>query len=80
MAAEKYTINFVDPTKSTITVIPNSLSGPSGGIRTTDIDLLGMGHSLWGEMVLENFIHMLENFSCTEAVFQRNKFATGTRP
>jgi len=68
MAAEKYTINFVDPTKSTITVIPNSLSGPSGGIRTTDIDLLGMGHSLWGEMVLENFIHMLENFSCTEDI------------
>ena len=68
MGAEKYTINFVDPTKSTITVLPNSLSGPTTGTRKTDVDLIGMGHSLWGEIVLENFIHILENFACSEDI------------
>jgi hypothetical protein len=68
MAAKNYTINFVDPTKSTLNVLPNAIAGPRGGNRQTDIDLIGMGHSLWGETILENFIHMLENFSSEEDI------------
>jgi len=63
MATKNYTINFVDPTKSTITILPNTSAGPSGGVRYTDIDLIGMGNSLWGEKILENLLHILENFA-----------------
>jgi len=68
MATKNYTINFVDPTKSTLNILPNTQAGPRGGNRQTDIDLMGMGNSLWGEAILENFIHILENFSCTEDI------------
>ncbi len=66
MTSNNYIINFVDPTKSPIKVPANINIGPSSGVRQTDIDLIGMGHSLWGETILENFLHMLENFSCRE--------------
>jgi len=68
MAAKNYTINFVDPSKSTINVVPAAITGPSGYSRQTDIDLIGMGHSLWGEVMLENLVHMLENFSSDEDI------------
>jgi len=78
MAAKNYTINFVDPTKSTLNVLPNAVAGPRGGNRQTDIDLIGMGHSLWGETILENFIHMLENFSSEEDIHIITSVPTGT--
>lgn len=70
MVAKNYTINFVDPEKSTLTILANSIVGPSGDLTTrkTDIDLTGMGYSLWGELILENLTHMLENFSCAENI------------
>jgi len=63
MATKNYTINFTDSTKNEITILPNTSAGPSGGVRYTDIDLIGMGNSLWGEKILENLLHILENFS-----------------
>jgi hypothetical protein len=64
-----YIINFTDPTKSTITVSPGSVKGPSGGLRATDLDLIGMGSNLWGEKVNENLLHLLENFASPEDHF-----------
>lgn len=60
-----YKINFVDPLLAEILVTAGSVRGPSGPIatRATDIDLIGRGHSLWGEHVLENLLHLLENFA-----------------
>lgn len=68
MATNEYTINFVNPNKGTFTIIPNVVDGPNGTSRTTDLDLLGMGNSLWGERILENFLHILENFSSPEDI------------
>lgn len=71
MAANNYTINFVDPTKSTIDVLPDTVDGPRNpAIRKTDLDLIGMGSALWGEAILENLIHLLENFSSEEDIHQ----------
>lgn len=62
----KYIINFVDENKPPLEILPNTVDGPSGNTRKTDLDLTGMGTSLWGEMNLENLIHILENFACDE--------------
>jgi len=61
-----YKVDYSDPTKTVIQILADTVTGPNGGIRQVDIDLIGMGHSLWGEAVLENFLHLLENFSCRE--------------
>lgn len=68
MATDKrnYKVDYTDPTKQLIKVIADTIAGPNGGVRQVDVDLIGMGHSLWGEAVLENFLHLLENFSCRE--------------
>jgi len=66
MTGKTYTIDFTDPSKSTIDLTPRLLIGPSGTTRRTDLDLLGIGHSLWGDLILQNMIHLLENFACGE--------------
>jgi hypothetical protein len=78
MVAKNYTINFVDPAKSAINVLPGLITGPTGSNRQTDIDLIGMGHSLWGEVMLENILHILENFSSEEDIHTITAITTDT--
>lgn len=79
MAIDKrnYNVDYTDPTKQLIKVIADTIAGPNGGVKQVDIDLIGMGHSLWGEAVLENFLHLLENFSCREDLHDINLVEAG---
>ena len=59
-----YVINYTDPTKPTFYLLPTEVNGPSGANRNTDLNLVGASSLLWGEKVNENFLRLLENFSC----------------
>jgi len=62
-----YTINFTDDSdKSPFTILPLGTNGPTGVLRTLDLELVGMGTAIWGEKMEENLVHLLENFSSPE--------------
>ena len=52
-----YTVDYSDSTKTAISVINNSVD------TTTNIGLVGRNYEGYGEVVAENFIHLLENFA-----------------
>jgi len=58
-----YTVNKTDPSES-----PNQYTVQDSVLNTqTDISLIGKGYAGYGEVVAENFLHILENFSSTTA-------------
>jgi hypothetical protein len=58
-----YTVNKTDSTES-----PNQYTVQDSVLNTqTDIALIGKGYAGYGEIVAENFLHILENFSSTTA-------------
>jgi len=58
-----YTVNKTDPSES-----PNQYVVQDAVLNTqTDIALIGKGYAGYGEVVAENFVHILENFSSTTA-------------
>ena len=58
-----YTVNKTDPSES-----PNQYIVQDVVVNTqTDIALIGKGYAGYGEIVAENFLHILENFSSTTA-------------
>jgi len=78
MSKKIFTVNFVDPSKTTVDLSPSALSGPSGtASRRSDLDLMGMGHSLWGEYILNDILHLLENFACSEDLHSIIAVSTG---
>lgn len=52
----------------TFAIQPGTLNGPTGVQANTDLRLYGMGSTLWGEGVNENFLRLTENFACPESV------------
>ena len=58
-----YTVN-----KSNSSSSPNSYTVQDGVVNTqTDLSLIGKGYAGYGEVIAENFLHLLENFSNTTA-------------
>jgi hypothetical protein len=58
-----YTVN-----KTNSSAIPNSYTVQDSILNTqTDIPLVGKGYAGYGEVIAENFLHLLENFSNTTA-------------
>ena len=58
-----YTVN-----KSNSSASPNSYTVQDGVVNTqTDLSFIGKGYAGYGEVVAENFLHLLENFSNTSA-------------
>jgi hypothetical protein len=58
-----YTVNKTDSSES-----PNQYTVQDSVLNTqTDISLIGKGYAGYGEVVAENFLHILENFSSTTA-------------
>ena len=58
-----YTVNKTDSSES-----PNQYIVQDAVVNTqTDIALIGKGYAGYGEVVAENFLHILENFSSTTA-------------
>lgn len=58
-----YTVNKTDSTES-----PNQYTVQDSVLNTqTDISLIGKGYAGYGEIVAENFLHILENFSSSTA-------------
>jgi hypothetical protein len=58
-----YTVNKTDSTES-----PNQYTVQDSVLNTqTDVTLIGKGYAGYGEIVAENFLHILENFSSTTA-------------
>ena len=54
-----YTVNKTDNTAS-----PNQYTVQDGVLNTqTDLSLIGKGYAGYGEVIAENFLHLLENFS-----------------
>lgn len=69
-----YTINFTDPTlvgKSTFTIAPGDHDGPdqletlppTPSKAHTSLTLFGQGALKYGQMINEDFVHILENFA-----------------
>jgi hypothetical protein len=56
-----YTINFSDPSKTTLVTVPDM----PPGINTVDtsLTLVGRGYPNYGQKFAENFVHLLENFA-----------------
>lgn len=56
-----YNINFSDPTKFSVVVVPDM----PPGINTVDtsLSLVGRGYPNYGQKISENFLHLLENFA-----------------
>lgn len=52
-----YIINYSDPTKAPIEVSPNTVN------TSTSIFFIGKNSIGYGELIAENFLHLLENFS-----------------
>ena len=58
-----YTVNKTDNTAS-----PNQYTVQDGVLNTqTDLSLIGKGYAGYGEVIAENFLHLLENFSNSTA-------------
>ena len=58
-----YTVN-----KSNSSASPNQYTVQDGVVNTqTDLSFIGKGYAGYGEVVAENFLHLLENFSNTSA-------------
>ncbi len=58
-----YTVN-----KSNSSASPNSYTVQDGVVNTqTDLSFIGKGYAGYGEVIAENFLHLMENFSNTSA-------------
>ena len=58
-----YTVNKTNTSSS-----PNQYSVQDGVVNTqTDLSFIGKGYAGYGELIAENFLHLLENFSNTSA-------------
>ena len=58
-----YTVNKTNSSAS-----PNQYTVQDGVVNTqTDLSLIGKGYAGYGELIAENFLHLLENFSNTSA-------------
>ena len=58
-----YTVN-----KTNTSASPNSYTVQDGVVNTqTDLSLIGKGYAGYGELIAENFLHLLENFSNSSA-------------
>ena len=58
-----YTVN-----KSNSSASPNQYTVQDGVVNSqTDLSLIGKGYAGYGELIAENFLHILENFSNTSA-------------
>jgi hypothetical protein len=58
-----YTVN-----KSNSSSSPNQYTVQDGAVNTqTDLSFIGKGYAGYGEVIAENFLHLLENFSNTSA-------------
>jgi hypothetical protein len=58
-----YTVN-----KSNSSASPNQYTVQDGVVNTqTDLSFIGKGYAGYGEVIAENFLHLLENFSNTSA-------------
>jgi hypothetical protein len=58
-----YTVNKTDNTRS-----PNQYTVQDGVVNTqTDLSLIGKGYAGYGELIAENFLHLLENFNNSTA-------------
>ena len=58
-----YTVNKTNSAAS-----PNQYSVQDGVLNTqTDLSFIGKGYAGYGEVIAENFLHLLENFSGTTA-------------
>ena len=58
-----YTVN-----KTNTSASPNQYSVQDGVVNTqTDLSFIGKGYAGYGELIAENFLHLLENFSNTSA-------------
>ena len=56
-----YTVNKTDSTES-----PNQYTVQDSVLNTqTDLNFVGKGYAGYGEVIAENFLHLLENFSNT---------------
>jgi hypothetical protein len=76
-----YTIDFTDPANGNFAIQPFTTNGPlsptsvslaPGAVTaSTTLTLVGRGLPGWGESIIENMVHMLENFAGpTEPTFQ----------
>ena len=58
-----YTVNKTNSSAS-----PNQYTVQDGVVNSqTDLSLIGKGYAGYGELIAENFLHLLENFSNTNA-------------
>ena len=58
-----YTVN-----KTRASATPNSYTVQDNIVNTeTDLSLIGKGYAGYGELIAENFLHLLENFSNSTA-------------
>ena len=58
-----YTVN-----KSNNSASPNQYTVQDGVVNSqTDLSFIGKGYAGYGELIAENFLHLLENFSNTSA-------------
>ncbi len=62
-----YEINFANPTALPFFVYPETVDGPEHPSQHTQLMLNGKGSMAYGENLLENMVHLLENFSSTVA-------------
>lgn len=58
-----YTLDYSDPLRGSITVVPGGFNGPGGAVASTPLRLYGRGALEWGEAVDENMLRMLENWN-----------------
>lgn len=68
--AGEYTINFTngsDPLKTSFVIQPNEIDGPGNTNVNTILQLHGRFIVNYGELVAENLVHLLENFSSDTA-------------
>jgi hypothetical protein len=63
MAAGEYIINWTSPTKSVFAIQPNEINGPGQVNVNSVLKLHGRFTVNYGELIAENFIHLLENFA-----------------
>ena len=58
-----YTVN-----KSNSSASPNAYTVQDGVVNTqTDLSFVGKGYAGYGELIAENFLHLMENFANTSA-------------
>ena len=66
-----YVVEHTDPSKSNLTITAGTVNGPNAGFggRNTDLDLMGSGYLDWGTLINQNYLHLLENFSCPSDIY-----------